>query len=207
VEVIMNRCASLVFALALIAVPALANIPFPDLCVLNNPAGSDGAVLFVTPDGGGEPFTNARLAGGVPVDATLTLTVVNSEGDPIANYPASDIWLVTTGGGLVTCSLAHPGSATDANGQTQWIDTLFAGGNSLGEEAQAIIGNQAVPNTAAVQFVSPDISGDLAVNLTDITVFTQAIGVYNPVADFNNDGVVNLTDITLMAQSIGAGCP
>ena len=46
----MNRCACLVFVLALLAVPALANIPFPDLCVLNNAAGSDGAVVFTMPN-------------------------------------------------------------------------------------------------------------------------------------------------------------
>jgi hypothetical protein len=203
----MNRCACLVFALALIAVPALANIPFPDLCVLNNAAGSDGATVYVTPSGSGAAFTAGRLAGGVEVDATLTLTVVNSEGDPIADYPASDIWLVTTAGGLATCGLAHPGAATDANGQTQWVDPLFGGGSSLGEDAQAIIGNQPVPDTAAVQFVSADISGDLTVNLSDITVFTQGIASYNPVADFNNDQVVNLSDVTLMAQAIGTACP
>ena len=204
----MNRCACLVFALALIAVPALANIPFPDLCQLNNPAGSDGATVYVVPNGSGASFTDGRLPGGVAVDATLTLTVVNSDGDPIANYPASDIWLVTTGGGLATCGLAHPGSATDTNGQTTWEDPLFGGGNSLtNEESQAIIANQPVPDTADVDYVSADISGDLTVNLSDITVFTQAIGAYNPVADFNNDQVVNLSDITLMAQAIGAACP
>ena len=203
----MNRCACLVFALALIAVPALANIPYPDLCLLNNAAGSDGAVLLVVPTGTGAPFTDARLLGGVAVDATLTLTVVNSEGGAIENYPASDIWLVTTGAGLATCGMAHPGSATDVNGQTSWVDPVFGGGNSLLEDAQAIIASQPVPDTAAVHFVSPDITGDLNVNLSDISLFTQAIGLYNPEADFNNDGVVNLTDISIMAPAIGAACP
>ena len=179
----MNRCACLVFALALIAVPALANIPYPDLCLLNNAAGSDGAVLLVVPPGAGAPFTDARLPGGAAADATLTLTVVNSEGG------------------------AHPGSATDVNGQTSWVDPLFGGGNSLLEDAQAIIASQPVPDTAAVHFVSPDITGDLNVNLFDILLFTQAIGLYNPEADFNNDGVVNLTDIFIIAPAIGAVCP
>jgi hypothetical protein len=203
----MNRCASLVFVLALIAVTAVANIPDPNLCVLNNAAGSDGATVYLTPAGGGSPFTDARLAGGVAVDATLTLTVVNADGDPIPNYPASDIWLVTTADGLATCGMAHPGAATDANGQTQWIDTIAGGGSSLGEDAQAIISDQPVIDTAAVQFVSSDLTGDLVVNLSDITLFTQAISTYNAVADFNNDQVVNLSDITLMAQAIGAVCP
>jgi hypothetical protein len=203
----MNRCACLVFTLALIAVPALANIPFPDLCVLDNAAGSDGATVYIVPGGTGADFTDARLTGGVPVDATLTLTVVNSEGNPIAGYPAADMWLVTTAGGLVTCGLANPGDATDANGQTSWVNTLAGGGNSLAEEAQAVIAGDPVPNTAMVHFVSADLNGDLTVNLSDISVFTQALGVYNAVADFNNDQTVNLSDISLMAQGIGSVCP
>ncbi len=203
----MNRCACLVFALALIAVPVLATIPVPELCILDNAPGSDGAVVFTNPAGSGSPMTEGRLAGGVPVDATLTLTVINSVGDPIANYPASDIYLVSSGISLVTCGLARPGSATDTNGQTTWTAALAAGSNSLGEDAQAIIGGEPVPNTAAVSFVGADISGDLAVNLSDITVFTQALGAFNAAADFNNDQVVNLSDITLMAQAIGAVCP
>ena len=203
----MTRCACLVFALALAAVPALANIPFPDLCILDNAAGSDGATVYCVPSGIGAAFTDGRLAGGVATNATLTLTVVNSEGGPIADYPAADLWLVTTGGGLVTCSPANPGANTDAGGQATWVDPLFAGGNSLTEMSQAMIGGLSVPNTADVKYVSCDINGDLAVNLSDITVFTQALNAYNPEADFNNDQIVNLSDITLMAQGIGASCP
>lgn len=202
----MTRCACLVFALALVTVPALANIPAPDLCVLDNAAGSDGAVVFVVPDGDGNLLTNGRL-GGAAVDATLTLTVVNSLGDPIANYPAEDIWLVSTGGGLVACGLISPDGATDANGQTSWVQSPFAGGSSRGEDAQAVIAGDAVPTTAPVSFVSADLNGDLTVGLSDIGTFTQALGVYNADADFNDDGNVDLSDIGLMTQGIGAMCP
>ncbi|MEZ4386742.1 MAG: hypothetical protein R3D98_04060 [Candidatus Krumholzibacteriia bacterium] len=202
----MTRCACLVFALVLAAIPALANIPAPDLCVLDNAAGSDGAVVFVLPSGAGNALSDGRL-GGVATDATLTLTVVNSLGDPIANYPAEDIWLVSTGGGLVTCGQAHPDGATDANGQTSWVQSLFAGSNSRGEDAQAYIAGDPVPTTATVYFVSADLNGDLTVGLSDIAVFTQALGTYNADADFNDDGNVNLSDISLMTQGIGAVCP
>ena len=203
----MTRCACLVFALVLAAVPAFANIPFPDLCILDNAAGSDGATVYCVPSGIGADFTDGRLVGGTPVNATLTLTVVNSEGGPIENYPAADMWLVTTGGGLVTCSPANPGANTNASGQAMWVDALEAGGNSLTEMSQAMIDGLSVPNTADVKYVSCDINGDLSVNLSDITVFTQALGTYNPEADFNNDQTVNLSDIALMAQGIGQVCP
>ena len=203
----MNRCACLVIAIALAAVPALANIPFPDLCVLDNAAGSDGATVYNVPNGSSAAFTEGRAAGGSIVDATLTLTVVNSEGNAIANYPAADIWLVSSGAGLVTCAMANPAAATDANGQTSWTAPLNAGGNSLGEQAQAIIAGDPVPDTANIAFVSADLGGDLLVNLSDITVFTQALDTYNAAADFTNDGLVNLTEITIFTQALGATCP
>lgn len=202
----MTRCACLVFVLALVTVPALANIPNPDLCVLDNAAGSDGAVAYVLPNGAGNPMTAARL-GGALVDATLTLTVVNSLGDPIANYPAEDIWLITSGGGLVTCGDANPDGPTDANGQTSWVQSPFAGGSSLGEDAVAVIAGDNVPTTAMVYFVSADINADLAVTLADVATFIQALGAYDAVADFNDDGLVNLGDVSVMIQGLGAVCP
>jgi hypothetical protein len=202
----MNRCACLVFALALLAVPALANIPFPDLCTLDNAAGSDGAVVFTLPDGSGAAFTAAAL-GGVTVDATLTVTIVNSLGDPLADIPAEDMWLVSTGGSLVTCGMAYPDGATDGNGQAQWVQPLLGGGGSVGEDAQAFIAGDPIPDTANVAFVSADIDGSLGVDLTDIALFTQAIATYNANADFDNNGAVNLTDIALMTQGIGTSCP
>ena len=203
----MIRCACLVLVIALAAVPAFANIPDPAQCILDNAAGSDGATVYCVPDGSGEAFTNGYVTGGIAVNATLTLTVINSEGNPIFDYPVTDMWLVTTSGGLVTCSPANPGGNTDTNGQAFWINAMDAGGNSLTEMSQAMIGGLPVPNTADVQYVSCDITGDLAVNLSDITIFTQALTAYNPEADFNNDQNVNLTDIAMMAQGIGTVCP
>ena len=200
----MNRFILGFFALALATAPAVANIPSPDLCVLE--MDPYWAVLFTLPNGGGNAFTDARGEGGA-VDATLTLTVVNSLGDPIYNYPGEDIWLETPSVDFVTCGLANPDSNTDATGQTRWADPLFGGGNSLGSGVQAVIAGGIVPVAAALQFVSADMNGDLQVNLSDITTFTQALAVYDINADFNADGVVNLSDITLMTQGIGASCP
>lgn len=202
----MTRCACLVFALVLVAGSALANIPFPELCVLENAAGSDGAVVFVNPDGSGRTFDDARLAGN-PVDATLTLTVVNNVGDPLANVAVEDMWIVSTGGGLVPCSMIYPDDVTDANGQASWVQSPNAGGNSIGEDAQAFIAGDPVPGPVAVQFVSSDINGDLQVNLSDIVAFTNALATYDAVADFNDDGTIDLSDISVMAPGIGTVCP
>ena len=203
----MTRCASLVFALALIAVSAMANIPYPDNCVLSVPVGSEGAVVFTLPNGMGNALSDARLAG-APIDGTLTLTVNNNLGDPIANHPQEDMWLVTADGGLVTCGMVYPTGPTDSNGETWFVDAIAGGGNSLMENAQAMITGDPIPTTAALHFVSADISGDLLVNLSDIAVFTQDLnGAYNAQSDLNADGSINLSDIALMSQGIGAVCP
>lgn len=49
---------------------------------------------------------------------------------------------------------------------------------------------------------SPDINGDLAVDLTDIVLFVQALAEYRSYADLRPDGVVNLSDIVVMSQGI-----
>jgi len=198
------RYTCLILALILAAVPAMANIPSPDLCMLQMEPYA--AVLYILPSGAGSTFTDARLNGEV-VDATLTLTVVNNLGDPIENYPAEDIWLQPGGDSFSSCGLVNPDSNTDANGQTQWVQPLLGGGNSLGWGVQAVIAGDQVLVAAALQFVSADMNGDLIVNLSDITVFTQGLAEYDMNADFNADGSVNLSDISLMTQAIGNACP
>ncbi len=204
IEVIVTRCACLVFTLILAAVPAMANIPSPELCVLDMP-GTYAAVLFTLPNGSGNAFTDARLNGDT-VDATLILTVVNNLGDPIENYPAEDIWLVTEGG-FTSCDMANPDSNTNADGQTRWVEPLFGGGNSLGWGVQAVIAGDIVLVAAALQFVSADMNGDLEVNLSDISLISQGLAVNDINADLNADGIVNLSDIALMTEGIGQICP
>ena len=57
-------------------------------------------------------------------------------------------------------------------------------------------------------FNSPDINGDLAVNLSDVVLFSQdRYGDYNYRSDFNFDGVVNLSDQIILVGALGVGCP
>lgn len=196
----MHRFAMLALLLAVIAAPALADVPSPSLCTIDMEPYA--ATLFTVPDGSGNPFTDARFLGD-PVDATLTITVVNASGDPIVNYPAADIWFEGTG--FVPCSGAHPDSDTDQLGQARWTAPLAGGGSTA--FIQAMIAGDPLPVATALSIVSPDMTGDLMVNLGDITLFTQALDTYSFGADFNADGQIDLSDISLMAQAIGAACP
>jgi hypothetical protein len=55
---------------------------------------------------------------------------------------------------------------------------------------------------------SPDISGDLAIGLTDIALFVHDMhhNNYNYRSDFYYDGFINLSDVVVMASCIGVVC-
>ncbi len=53
-------------------------------------------------------------------------------------------------------------------------------------------------------FVSPDINGDLTVNLADLSSFAAGYtGTYDACADMFYDGVINLSDLSLFSQAYG----
>lgn len=54
----------------------------------------------------------------------------------------------------------------------------------------------------ALTLRSPDINGDLLVNLTDIVLFVPTFDDYQAWADFWPDGVINLSDMVIMAQAL-----
>lgn len=187
---------------------AAAEVLDPALCTVEIPAGAEGASVFVVPNGAGESFTNAFLPGGDSIDATVTVTLVTNFGNPVVAYPAEDLWIGTDADGLVLCGGAGtPDGDTDVNGQTTWTASPAAGGSSAGESLIVYVAGVQLPTSVDLLFNSADLNGDLQVNLSDISVFTQALGVYDWAADFNNDGVVNLSDISRFVPALGAICP
>ncbi len=167
-----------------------------------------GASVTVAPDGGGAPFTEAYAPGGGIVDATITVQLLYSDGSPAIDYPGSDLWLETTGGGLARCSGwgTFADGSTDDQGMTTWQQPKYAGGCSVGEHVLVMLVGAPIAGTLDLVFRSPDLNGDLDVDLTDIVAFAQALLSQETCADFTNDGAVNLSDIVIMAQGIGAEC-
>ncbi len=61
-----------------------------------------------------------------------------------------------------------------------------------------------------LHFNSPDINGDLYVNLLDVAAFTRDYyGAYEFRSGLARDAVLNLADVAVMVAyiHIGAGCP
>lgn len=200
-----------------ILVVSLASMAWAGVPDLNNStvttAAAGSASVYVVPNGSGASFTEAYDAAGATVDATITLTLIDTNGDPIYLYPFSDLWLETSGGGLAYCSGGTTADAsTDEMGQANWANALAAGGYSAGETAVVMVAGSPVAGGGVnVTFNSPDINGSLNIDLSDIVAFTALVGgdfSTNPLyaGDFNNDGIINLSDIVRVSTAVGAVC-
>ncbi len=170
--------------------------------------------LLVVPDGSGPPMTEARLSGGAVIDATIYLTLYggcDSYGQLLADFPAEDMWLESINGSLVFCAGGSIADApTDQEGNTTWSRPLMGGGWDYGTCVVRVSGADIPSSTnLLLQFNSPDLNGDLKVDLTDVTRFAEDFFSYsyNFRSDLAFDNVVNLSDITVMAMSIGKSCP
>jgi hypothetical protein len=199
-------CLLPVYAFALSGVPSLdastASIAY---------AGPGVPTLLVTPDGSGNPFTEAQIETGNPVDATVTLYLRDGLGSAIVSFPWEDIWLEADDDGLVSCTWGvNPDHNTDQAGMTQWISPAEAAGYSESVVRVIVNGSALTSNNGLpLNFNSPDINADGIVNLSDISGFTSDFysGQNSFRSDFFRDGVLNLSDIYLFAVHFGATCP
>jgi len=194
------------------ATVAMAEVPDLDLSYAETAAGEQVS-LFNLPDGSGYGLDEAFAYGGLPTDATITVTLVNDEGEPIEGYNYEDLWLVTDMDGLVACDGGTVADAdTDGAGQTMWMDPLKAGGYTDiggGELTVVMVSGDALTMPGMdVQHNSADIDGNGMVNISDVAAFSQVFyGAYDYSADFIWDGSLNISDVALMAQGNGTACP
>ena len=205
-----------VLVVTLLGLPLLALAdggPDPELSTVTIAyPGPEPVMLMVMPDGSGPTFSAGYVTGGVVVDVTVTLTLYDYGGYPIADFPAEDIWLQGLAGGLVPCAGGPgllPDRNTDSNGRTVWNAAPRAGGHTTGL-ALVYVNGGAIANSAGLNltFTSPDINGDGQISLTDGGLFTHDL--FNPYvarSDFNLDGVVNIGDAGRLMNSVGHGCP
>jgi len=135
----------------------------------------------------------------------------------LAGFPREDIWLHSSG--LVPCVggtsvdadtdedgwaiFALPpraGGSTDSSGEPAGL-WVYCNGDVLRDENYDLIEVPIVLN-------SPDINGDLEVNLSDVGMFAaDFFGPYSFRSDFYWDGMLNLADVGRMASGMGSGCP
>mgnify|MGYP001813554497 FL=1 len=205
-----------VIAVALIMVPGMgmAQMGCPDLelsTVIQEVWGE--SALLVLPDGSGPPLTDAYRSDRTLIDATIFLNLYSScpPTGPMAGYPAEDMWLESTVGNLVFC----PGGSiadgpTDGEGSTWWSGALSGGGWDSG----SMIIRLATGDTPGLQLLpllvnSPDLNGDLTVNLQDVALFAEDFfsAPYELRSDLHFDRVINLSDLSVMTGKVGKTCP
>lgn len=192
---------------------AVAGIPDLTLSTATTAAVSQVSV-YSLPNGNGKALTAAKALGSTtPVNATITLTLKDGNGDPIFLYPSEDLWLETSLGGLKHCAGGTVADfSTNALGITTFSNAILGGKQSdrvLAEKTIVLVSGTSLSGSQLdILFNSPDIDGNLTVNLSDaIAYVANATGAYSYRSDYYFDTVINLSDAVLFAQGIGAGCP
>jgi len=208
--------AAVLFAQALPPLAGDTRAGIVDLC--QSTVSYSGGKLFACPSllgsspNGGGPVGDFGDAG-----VTLTVTVRDAIGFPIAAIPATDFWVIGCHDSLVLCggsgSLDADGP-TDASGKTTISGQLRAGGcdTKLMVVVQGVIladpSDCFVPLCIDIGVVTPDSDGDLDVDLGDFYNFSAAYpsfdGNGNPVKgylgvgecfDYDFNGKVDLGDL------------
>ncbi|MBI4720118.1 MAG: hypothetical protein HY770_02605 [Chitinivibrionia bacterium] len=202
----MFKVLSLAAALLLVAGVAFGGIIDP--CQSTATSGS-GCVL-VCPAGDGDQLS----AKGV----TISIEINDGAGDPIAGVPATDFWVVDCDPALdmVLCggsASSNATAATDENGQTTMEGDIAAGGcaDGLSVVVQGFVieeGVSCTPVCLDIDIRSPDMNGDLAVNLLDFALFGGAYppNAYAKCADFNCDAAINLQDFSAFGLHYNHDC-
>lgn len=179
----------------LVLVAASSALAQPDLALSSATSPTD--CLYICPAGDGQ-----SLAG-------ITVTLLDANGDPVAGYPADQIWAdASIPGDLTYCTTAFLADApTDANGQTTITGTAAGGGYT--QEMQVYVNGQPLIGAPLdITVVSPDINGDGAADICDLDLLAiDVAGAYQYRSDFNCDLTINLTDIAIFATHYCHTCP
>ena len=223
----MNRCQRIiVLTLALLTLP-VAVLAQGTPVAANSTATlvcADPAVsIYVLPDGSGIPLSQSYGSITSPITATIVVTLFDASGLPVPGVYNREIRLEYQNSNMSWCSDSfyppppHAANCADSDtnvaGQTTFTLAYHGGGAQFQScrvwvlEANGLY--MPIPQTLAVSMNSPDITGDLVVNLSDIVAFAGDLqgGVAPYRSDFAWDGVINLTDMVIFSQALGVTCP
>ncbi|MFH2053488.1 MAG: hypothetical protein ABIK96_13565 [bacterium] len=204
-----NICLSILF-LCVLSASAVFATGIPDLsnctvtCAYTGPG---HPVMYNVPNGMGSGFDHCNIGLDV-IDATIHVVLKDGNGVPISHFPAEDIWLDNGTGDLAVCGGVHCADGpTDAAGATEFRRPMAAGGFTQILMHVMVTGNQ-IGGPMPHHYNSPDISGDLQVNLMDVGLFaSDYFGAYSFRADLVPDGVLSLSDVGRFAMALGSMCP
>jgi len=166
--------------------------------------------LFVCPQGDTDSFQDQGW--------WIFICVIDDLGDPVADVPATDFWLIDCDpiNDVSLCGGSASSGAdanTDATGMTEMrLGTLTGGGCADG--MALVVGGFVVLDSLTncttefccpISVRSPDITGDLQVNLVDLSNFAAGFPPqpYSACADLNVDGAVGLQDLSRFAFHFG----
>jgi len=198
---------------------AAAGIPDLTLSTATTAAGAQVSVYCTTVVGTGKTLLQARNAAdpaGVFTNATVTLTLKDGNGDPIAFYPMEDLWLTTSLGSFISCIPFLPVAGTNAAGVTTFTGANLGMGYShrlAGEKAVvSISGTPLSGSQLDILFNSADINANGVVNVLDLGLFVQALKGLVPDTYYGNlqyDTAVNVLDLGVFVTALKAtlqGC-
>jgi hypothetical protein len=165
-----------------------------------------GGCLYVCPQGDGPTLAQTGCV--------ISVCAKDQTGTPIAGIPAADFWVEGCTGAMVLCGgsgSSNADSASSTNGCTTMSGAVAAGGCDIGlivviqgvivkDQATACTTDKCLP----IAIRSPDINGDLIVDIIDLSLFavgyTSPPKPYDPCLDFNCDGLVDIIDFSIFAQ-------
>jgi hypothetical protein len=179
--------------------------PLSSWCGSNATIGVPSAHVLVCPQGDGQSLAE--------VGATITVQVISDQCWPPPGFPPEEIYVLGCDEAWTTLCVPvsraiDADGPTDENGITTLSGTIRAGGFGTGlwvmVRGQVATGEcncPAEPICLPITVVSPDIDGDLVVDLVDFALFasTWSPQPYSPSSDFNGDGVIDLIDLSLFA--------
>lgn len=182
--------------------------------------------LFVCPQGDTPAFCNQPSTGN---GWRIRVCVFEADGTPVPAVPAADFWLIDCDplADIALCAgsaSTAADSVTNANGYTTLCGSVLAGGGCVDGLATVVQGfvlldtlTCTTPICKPINVRSPDISGDLCVDLIDLAVFAGSYPpqAYDACCDFDCNGIVDVVDLAQFAFHFGPpghecsppGCP
>lgn len=160
----------------------------------------------LAPDRDALAFTSA----GSQVEAQLRFHVTIWSDWPDTTTTPVEWWIEPP---ITLCSEEMQIVPRDEDGIVTVVPLLRGGGHRDPGETSSVqlwipvCPNQLLTLGPEISFNSPDINGDLVINLTDLATFsTDFYGSYRYRSDFVWDGQINLADLSILAQSYQATC-
>lgn len=189
------------------AVETFAGTGYPALSGASTAAQVPVSMFVVPGNDGAIMFSEAMAFGGQPVDATVTVYLIDAGGNPLVGINRVDVELRAISGNMVGCEYGVSADAnSDENGMMMFSRYLSAGGYSEGLRV-FYCGDLLLGTELDINVNSPDINADGRVDLSDVVEYQTLVAQgYSYRIDFYWGGVFNLSDQVLLGGAMGEAC-